>query len=81
MARAPFIYDRTLVNLIHRFKYDGKTQLAKPFREFLFTMLVRSWNIEDIDMILPVPLHRLRYIPIGRDITVVCTFQRYLGQV
>lgn len=61
MARAPFIYDRTLVNLIHRFKYDGKTQLAKPFREFLFTMLVRSWNIEDIDMILPVPLHRRRF--------------------
>jgi len=61
MARAPFIYERTLVNLIHRFKYDGKTQLAKPFREFLFTMLVRSWNIEDIDMILPVPLHRRRF--------------------
>lgn len=61
-ARAVGKYRGTLRSAIHAFKYESKTVLAKPFGMLLFSAFIRYWNPEDIDLVLPVPLHirRLR---------------------
>ncbi len=60
IARAPLVYDRTIIGVIHCFKYKGKIQLAQPLSELLLTAFVRFWDINSIDMILAVPLHSAR---------------------
>jgi ComF family protein len=60
IARAPLVYDRIVTKLIHCFKYKGKIQLARPLGELLLTAFTRFWDINTIDMILPVPLHSSR---------------------
>jgi ComF family protein len=47
--------------LIHRFKYNQKIQLAKPLGEVLAKTFLRFWKIDDIDVIVPVPLHFKRF--------------------
>jgi len=60
IARAFGIYDATLMTLIHRFKYEGKIQLAKPFGTLLISVYYRFWEESSVDLILPVPLHAKR---------------------
>jgi ComF family protein len=62
IARAPGIYDRTLMQAIHCFKYRGKIQMARPFGMLLFAAFIRFWDIGNINLVVPVPLHirRLR---------------------
>jgi len=60
MARAAFVYDRSLVDVIHCFKYKGKTQLARPLGLLLFEAFERYWGRAPVDVVLPVPLHRRR---------------------
>ncbi|MCP4368379.1 MAG: ComF family protein [Deltaproteobacteria bacterium] len=60
IARAPGIYDRTLKKAIHCFKYGGKIQMARPFGMILFAAFIRFWDIKNIDLIIPVPLHLRR---------------------
>jgi ComF family protein len=60
MARAAFAYDRSLVDVIHCFKYKGKTRLAGPLGALLWRAYCRYWSSEPVDLILPVPLHRQR---------------------
>lgn len=60
MARAAFVYDRSLVDVIHCFKYKGKTQLARPLGVLLFEAFERYWDRAPVDVVLPVPLHRRR---------------------
>ena len=57
LARAPGIYDRTLMKAIHSLKYKGKIQMARPFGMLLFAAFIRFWDIKNIDLIVPVPLH------------------------
>ena len=61
-ARAPGIYNRTLMAVIHCYKYRGKIQLALPLGALLLVTLMRYWDWNNIDMVIPVPLHisRLR---------------------
>lgn len=63
MARAAFVYDRSLVDVIHCFKYKGRVQLAAPLGLLLWQAYLRFWGQEKVDVILPVPLHsgRLRH--------------------
>jgi ComF family protein len=60
MARAAFVYDRALVDVIHCFKYKGKIQLAAPLGRLLQQAYARFWADERVDAILPVPLHGRR---------------------
>jgi ComF family protein len=60
MARAAFVYDRSLVDVIHCFKYKRKTQLARPLGVLLFEAFERYWGRAPVDVVLPVPLHRRR---------------------
>lgn len=59
-ARAAFVYDRSLVDVIHCFKYKRKLQLAAPLGLLLRRTFVRHWGDERVDAILPVPLHGRR---------------------
>jgi ComF family protein len=59
-ARAAFVYDRSLVDVIHCLKYKGKLQLAAPLGRLLHRTFVHHWGGERIDAILPVPLHGRR---------------------
>jgi ComF family protein len=60
MARAAFVYDQALVDVIHSLKYKGKVQLARPLARLLRQAYERFWADEPVDMILPVPLHGKR---------------------
>ena len=57
IARAPLVYDQTVITVIHRFKFKGKIQLARPLSKILLTTLNCFWDIDSIDVIIPVPLH------------------------
>ena len=61
-ARAPGVYKRTLMAVIHCYKYRGNLQLALPLGALLLVTLMRYWDWNNIDMVIPVPLHisRLR---------------------
>ena len=61
MARAAMVYDQQSISIIHRFKYAGKTQLAKPFGALLLNTYLRYWQHEAIDLIIPVPLHNQKF--------------------
>ena len=57
MARAAMVYDHGLMAVIHRFKYAGKTRLAKPLGRLILDAYLQYWRDEKVDLILPVPLH------------------------
>ena len=57
MARAAMVYDHHLMAVIHRFKYAGKTGLAKPLGRLILGAYLRYWHHQKVDLILPVPLH------------------------
>jgi ComF family protein len=57
MARAAMAYDHQLMAVIHRFKYAGKTQLARPLGRLILGVYLRHWQNEKVDLILPIPVH------------------------
>ncbi len=60
-ALAPLVYEQVLMRIIHRFKYNGKLQLANPLGELLLTAYRLFWERDAFDIILPVPLHISRF--------------------
>ena len=61
MARAAMACDQQLMAVIHRFKYAAKTQLARPLGGLMFSVFMRQWEGEKVDLILPVPLHPQKF--------------------
>ncbi len=59
-ARAAGVYDSTLTAVIHRFKYQAKIEMSEPLGYLLWTTFRQYWKEKDIDLIVPVPLHRMR---------------------
>lgn len=59
-ARASMVYEKIFTKVIHCFKYKGKIQLAESLGEVLLTTFLLFWDIDSIDVIVPVPLHRNR---------------------
>jgi len=57
-ARSVGTYEKVLMNLIQAFKYKDKNQLAEPLGRLLQKAFLDNWSPGEIDMILPVPLHR-----------------------
>jgi ComF family protein len=60
-ARAAVIYDQALMNVVHRFKYRGKIQLAKPLGALLLAAFIHYWEKDSIDLVVPVPLYAGRF--------------------
>ncbi|MBR9987934.1 MAG: ComF family protein [Desulfosarcina sp.] len=60
-ARAVGIYDNTLKTAIHALKFKGKVSLAGPLGGLLLDTFRYYWTDGDVDVVAPVPLHRLRF--------------------
>lgn len=58
-ARAYGVYEGVLKGLIHEFKYNKDRRFSAFFGEKLFEAYERS-GFSDIDLIVPVPLHKKR---------------------
>ena len=59
-ARAALVYDRTAVDLVQGLKYKNRLQLAGPLGRVLQRTYERGWEGDPADLIVPVPLHRVR---------------------
>ena len=59
-ARAVGVYCDTLMALIHAFKYNGKIQLAGLLGNMIFNTFLTHWEENDVDLVMPVPLHPKR---------------------
>lgn len=59
-ARAAFIYDGKISELIHRFKYTPKPHLRKPLALLIAQELLPYKNEIVPELIIPVPLHKKR---------------------
>jgi ComF family protein len=61
-ARAFGVYDGSLMEAIHIFKYAKKASLSRPLSALVRETFLRFWDSDTIDLIVPVPLHvkRLR---------------------
>ncbi len=60
MARALGAYEGSLQEAIHRWKYEGKTYLTPFFAEWMAEGLNCYWDLNALDLLIPVPLHRKR---------------------
>ena len=60
-VRAFGIYDGSLKTALHQLKYRAKTHLAQPLGRLLFDAFLRQWPDMDIDLVVPVPLHRRKF--------------------
>jgi ComF family protein len=58
-ARAIFLYEEPVKEVIHRFKYQGKTACLPTFARFAKN-LPQMAEMEGADWIIPVPLHPSR---------------------
>jgi ComF family protein len=81
MARSAGVYDKVLMAAIHCLKYKEKIQLARPLGVLLFMAFCRYWNKGNINLIVPIPLHKRKFrsrgfngvlpvIPVAGDILV-----------
>ena len=60
MARALGAFEGSLQTAIHRWKYEGKTHLTPFFAEWMAEGLNRYWEVNSLDLLIPVPLHPQR---------------------
>ena len=81
-ARAAGIYGDAIMGLIHRFKYKGCLVLAEPLARLLEAAFNRYWAAEEIDMVLPIPLHqrRLRGRGFNQAAMLVLAWKNLVGQ-
>ncbi len=82
-ARAAGLYTTGFIELVHKFKYAGKTRLAIPFGMLLLAAYLRHWKPDDIDLIIPVPLHRkrLRQRGFNQAFLLVSSWGRIAGEL
>ena len=59
IARAPFIYDKSVKNLIYKLKYSSDKYLSEYMAKFMCEEILLN-NIE-FDLVVSVPLHKKRY--------------------
>lgn len=59
-ARAVGVYSDALMALIHQLKYRAGLALVGPLGQLLQEAFHRHWQPEEVDMVLPIPLHNRR---------------------
>lgn len=60
-ARAVGIYQGALMTAVHRYKYHHKLILTEPLSDVLFSAFTRWFASDEVDLVLPVPLHRQKF--------------------
>jgi len=80
-ARALGSYAGSLQEMIHRWKYQGKTYLTAPFGEWMAMGVQRYWAPLPFDLLIPVPLHhkRLRARGFNQALLLVRELSRRTG--
>ena len=59
-ARAFGVYDGSLMEAIHRFKYAKRVSFSRPLSALVREAFFRFWDVNSIDLIVSVPLHMKR---------------------
>ncbi len=59
-AYSACLYDGALKELVHRFKYKGKTVLAGIFSKLMIDYIKDNPEIAEVDLVTVVPLHKER---------------------
>ncbi|TAN41160.1 MAG: ComF family protein [Nitrospirae bacterium] len=59
------IYDGVLKEAIHRFKFCGTRRLGNPLGAFLLQAVLERTTMQNIDCIVPVPMHKTGLIERG----------------
>ncbi len=59
-ARAAVAFDEPVKTLVHHYKYQGRTELARPLGKVLWNALIRFYDPQEFDLVVPVPLHWYR---------------------
>ncbi|MDI6703163.1 MAG: ComF family protein [bacterium] len=59
-ARAVSRYEGIIKECIHLIKYKKRIALYKPLMHLLIDCIIKNWQVEDFDFIIPVPLHKSR---------------------
>ena len=73
-AMAPLEYDGPIKAAIYKYKYAKKSYMYKSFG-FLLKEYLNEKNVENIDLIVPVPLHRSKLISRGfNQAELICRF-------
>lgn len=87
MAMYWFVGGTEWQRIIHNFKYHGRWYFAQKMGEWLGEELLESGNFDDIDLVIPIPLHYRRRLVrgynqseqlalgVGRKIGVKCDFR------
>jgi len=79
--RAPYLYEGSIMEAIHQFKYAGKSHLAKSLG-LLLTSFARTWlDKTDTCLMMPVPLHprRLRERDFNQSLLLARYAASFLG--
>ncbi len=81
IARALGAFEGSLQAAIHRWKYEGKTHLTPFFAEWIAGGLNRYWELNSLDLLIPVPLHpqRLRERGFNQGLLLVKELSRRTG--
>ena len=77
-ARAIGFYEGVLQEVVHRFKYNGKTLLAGILGALMLNHNLDSMDIKRYDFLVPVPLHRKRLKE--RGFNQALSLARYVGK-
>jgi ComF family protein len=79
-ARAVGVYEKGLLKAIHCLKYKGRRELARPLGGLLLSRLREQWEPDEIDFVLPVPLHpkRMRTRGFNQSLLLVQAWRKSL---
>ncbi|MCL2179139.1 MAG: ComF family protein, partial [Cystobacterineae bacterium] len=69
-VHAPFVYEGPMASAIQRFKYKKYPELAAPLAKLWLAHLTSALPALPLNVV-PLPLHRLRYLQRGFDQTVL----------
>ncbi|MBI4056100.1 MAG: ComF family protein [Elusimicrobia bacterium] len=58
--RSVFLFTPPLQSLIHRFKYEDRKSLAQPLGEWMGSAFKQYPELQDTEILIPVPLHAQR---------------------
>jgi ComF family protein len=71
MARAAGKYETVFMDVIHRFKYQGKIFIGEALGKFMAGLDYTGLEISDRTLIIPIPLHRKRLRERGFNQSVI----------
>lgn len=64
-VRAIGMYEGVLKDLIHILKFKKKIRIAKLFIKWLNEYIEKYFNLKEIDLLIPVPLHKKKLLARG----------------